>query len=315
MVGHRTLDFGQQRPLTTVSSQAGYLFHETPHTVRSRQRMHIVSRREATHEYTMQTHTFRCFGQRADDGNPALVIEDDPSAPGARQAFTREHNMTCVWIDPSDEPDLAAVIDYFYPHTRSPLCLHATVAVARRLFTLHGLARELTVKTAVRGQRLGLVAGANGDMFVRLQAQHAQQPELAPDLVEHLLDAPGLTPLSPPCVASVGSPKLLVEVADAATLFGLRPDLPATVAWGKAVGVNGLYVYYRLNDGRYEGRNFNHLDPALEDSATGVAAGALTALLGQGITLLQGRATGRAGLIRTRIDGPDILVGGGVELV
>jgi PhzF family phenazine biosynthesis protein len=263
----------------------------------------------------MQIHTFRCFGERADDGNPALVIEDEPSSPDARQAFASEHNMTCVWIDPCDEPGVAAVLDYFYPHTRSPLCLHATLAVAQRLFMLHGLASELTVETAVRGQRLGLVAGANGEVFVRLQVQDAPQPDLAPDLAARLLDAPGLAPLTPPCMASVGSPKLLVEVADVATLYGLVPDLPAIVAWGKEAGVNGLYVYCKLHNGSYEGRNFNHLDPALEDSATGVAAGALTALLGQGITLLQGRTTGCACLIRTRIDGPDILVGGGVQLV
>ncbi|HEY8905641.1 MAG TPA: PhzF family phenazine biosynthesis protein [Rhodoferax sp.] len=263
----------------------------------------------------MQVHTFRCFGERADDGNPAMVIENEPSSPDARQAFTREHNMTCVWIDPSDEPGVVAVVDYFYPHTRSPLCLHATLAVAQRMFMVHGLASELAVKTAVRGQRLGLVSGANDEVFVRLQAQAGLQPDLATDLVERLLDAPGLALQAPPCMASVGSPKLLVEVADVATLYGLVPDLPAIVAWGKEVGVNGLYVYCRLNNGSYEGRNFNHLDSALEDSATGVAAGALTALLGQGITLLQGGATGRACLIRTRIDGPDILVGGRVQPV
>ena len=77
--------------------------------------------------------------------------------------------------------------------------------------------------------------------------------------------------------------------------------------------MNGCYVYCRLDDGRYEGRNFNHLDPGLEDSATGVAAGALTVLLGRGITLLQGRATGRACLIRTQIDDAAILVGGRAE--
>ena len=114
----------------------------------------------------MQIHTFRCFGERADEGNPALVIEDEPSLPDARQASTREHNMTCVWIDPSGEPGVAGVVDYFYPHTRSPLCLHATLAVAQRLFMRHGLAGELTVKTAVRGQRLGLVAGANGEVIL-----------------------------------------------------------------------------------------------------------------------------------------------------
>ena len=44
-----------------------------------------------------------------------------------------------------------------------------------------------------------------------------------------------------------------------------------------------------------------------------VAAGALSALLGHGITLRQGRATARACLIETRLEGADILVGGCVQ--
>jgi predicted PhzF superfamily epimerase YddE/YHI9 len=114
-------------------------------------------------------------------------------------------------------------------------------------------------------------------------------------------------------VASVGSPKLLVEVDSVATLDGLQPDLRRIVEWGKANGVNGCYVYCRTGQDQYEGRNFNHLDPALEDSATGVAAGALAALLGQDITLRQGKATRRDCLIRTRFEGEAILVGGLAE--
>ena len=72
----------------------------------------------------------------------------------------------------------------------------------------------------------------------------------------------------------------------------LAPDLARIAAWGKEAGVNGIYAWCRRDDGTFEGRNFNHLDPRLEDSATGVAAGALTALLGLGIRLRQGRATG-----------------------
>lgn len=261
----------------------------------------------------MQIHEFRCFGEQPGDGNPALVIEGDLSALDARLAFARERNTTCAWIDPPDEDGVVAIVDYFYPHTRSPLCLHATLAVGQRLFALHRANAELTVKTAVHGQRLGLVPGADGEVFVRLQQQDAPQPDVAPELIGTLLAAPGLAPQAPARVLSIGSPKLLVEVADAAILHGLTPDLPAIVAWGKATGVNGIYAYCKLDDGSYEGRNFNHLDPVLEDSATGVAAGAVTALLGHGITLRQGRATGRACLIATRIDRDDILVGGRVQ--
>jgi len=243
-------------------------------------------------ENIMQFQEFRCFGEQAGDGNPALVIEHDLASIEARQAFAQERNITCAWIDPPDEAGVVANVDYFYPHTRSPLCLHATLAVGQHLFMQHGSHRELTVKTAAHGQRLGLVPGAEGQVLVRLQRQQASQPNITPDLIERLLAAPGLVPLAPARVFSVGSPKLLVEVADATTLHGLTPNLPAIAAWGKTAGVNGIYTYCKVDNGSYEGRNFNHLDPALEDSATGVAAGALTALLGHGILL---RQAGRRG--------------------
>ncbi|UUZ47463.1 hypothetical protein LP420_29975 [Massilia sp. B-10] len=69
----------------------------------------------------------------------------------------------------------------------------------------------------------------------------------------------------------MGSPKLLIEVRDSAALHALRPPLARISEWGKANGVNGCYVYCRVGEDVYEGRNFNHLDPAQEDLATGVA--------------------------------------------
>lgn len=253
----------------------------------------------------MQIRALRCFGATPGTGNPALVIEGGHPGEEARVALAKARNTTCVFLD-------GDVVDFYYPHMRSPLCLHATLAVAHVLFARHPDAGTLAVTTAMRGQRLEL--RRDGDaFFVRLQAQEVAQPALAPDLPARLLAAPGVEAASTPRVASVGSPKLLVEVPDAATLHGLRPDLAAIVAWGKEAGVNGIYAWCRLQDGRFEGRNFNHLDPALEDSATGVAAGALTALLGHGITLLQGHATGQSCLIRTRVEDGAILVGGRAE--
>ena len=253
----------------------------------------------------MRIRALKCFGDAPGGGNPALVIEGDASGEAARLALAQARNTTCVFVD-SD------TVDFYYPHMRSPLCLHATLAVAHVLFARQPDAHMLAVTTAMRGQRLELVRDG-ADYFVRLQAQESTQPQLAPGLLASLLAAPGFAPVSPPGLASVGSPKLLVEVLDAPTLHGLRPDLGAIAAWGKDAGVNGIYAWCRLDDGRFEGRNFNHLDPGLEDSATGVAAGALTALLGHAITLLQGRATGQACLIKTRVEDGAILVGGRAE--
>lgn len=257
----------------------------------------------------MQIDSFTVFGARPGAGNPALVIDGaDPDAAG-RQAFAQSRGVTCVFLDAA-----GTIVDYWYPHTRSPLCVHATLAAARVLLARHADG-PLAVRTAMSGQQLEL--SRDGDAYyVALAPQPA--PQVAPvgmtlPLLRELLRAPGLTPLSPPRVASVGSPKLLVEVADTGVLYGLAPDLAALVNWGRAHAVNGLYVVCRTGDAAYEGRNFNHLEPQLEDSATGVAAGALTALLGHGLALRQGRATGRDCLIRTRVDGDRILVGGLVE--
>jgi len=263
----------------------------------------------------MHIHTLRCFGATANTGNPAIVIEDDPSQPDARQAFARERNTTCVWIDPPQEDGMAAIVDFYYPHTRSPLCLHATLAAAARLFARPGANPPLTVTTAMHGQPLALTREAE-HLFVRLAPQATPQPALAPELPARLLGIPTSAIVAAPQVASVGSPKLLVQVRDADTLHALTPDLQAITQWGKENGVNGLYAYAGDADAHaFEGRNFNHLDPRLEDSATGVAAGALTVLLGHALTVRQGRATGHDCLIRTRIEDDAILVGGRVETI
>lgn len=253
----------------------------------------------------MQVQQLRCFGATPGAGNPALVIEGGPADQAARRAYAQAQNVTCVYLDAAADPGIATTLDYYYPHMRSPLCLHATLAAAHVLFGRQAGDAPLAVVTALGGQPLALTREGS-DLFVRLAPQPAAPVEISDALLARLLAAPGLIPLTRPAVASVGSPKLLVEVADAATLHELRPDLASIVEWGKAHGINGCYVYCRVGEDLYEGRNFNHLAPALEDRATGVAAGALTALLGRGLTLLQGQGC----LIRTRLADGAILVGG-----
>jgi PhzF family phenazine biosynthesis protein len=258
----------------------------------------------------MHIHSLRCFSSRPGTGNPALVIEDEESDPDARQDFARVRGTTCVYVDVAG--DGARMVDFYYPHMRSPLCLHATLAVAAVLFARTPDAGTIAVRTALKGQVLELVR-SDSDYFVRLAAQPVAAPDVDVATAARLLGVPAASLATPPRVASVGSPKLLVKVADTDALYGLAPDLAGIAAWGKDAGVNGIYAWCRRDDGTFEGRNFNHLDPRLEDSATGVAAGALTALLGLGIRLRQGRATGGDCLIRTRMEGGTILVGGAAE--
>ncbi|HAT32924.1 MAG TPA: PhzF family phenazine biosynthesis protein [Janthinobacterium sp.] len=257
-------------------------------------------------------HKLLCFGTQAGTGNPALVIENDSADPAARQLFAFQQQITCVFIDA--DADGCLLLDYFYPHMRSPLCLHATLAAAQRLFARPGQAGvpTIAVKTAMHGQTLILLNMADG-LFVRLAPQAFAAPPIAAELPAALLNAPGIVLASAPAVASVGSPKLLLEVADCATLRALRPDLDLIAAWSRQHGVSGCYAYCALGQGRYEGRNFNHLEPKMEDSATGVAAGALTLHLQTPLQLFQGAALGHACLIRSRWQEGQVLIGGAVE--
>lgn len=258
----------------------------------------------------MIVHLLQCFGAAPGGGNAALVVENDGSSETARQQFARERQVSaCVFID--RQADGGIVLDYFYPHTRSPLCLHATLAAAHVLLTAPGDPATLTVTTAMRGQVLQLVHNAAG-LFIGL----APQPTPAVMLEKYVpseLMGQHMHLLSPPVIASVGSPKLLLEVADRTTLRALRPNLELVADWSTLHQVNGCYAYCRTGENEFEGRNFNHLDPALEDSATGVAAGALAAHRQQSLRLHQGHVTQQPCLIEVQYSAQAIWVGGMVQ--
>ncbi|HEU4853132.1 MAG TPA: PhzF family phenazine biosynthesis protein [Telluria sp.] len=253
------------------------------------------------------TREFLCFGAEDDQGNPALVVMQGSPSGDQRQQFARDSGKTCVFVDAVDDAPAGFVLDFYYPHARSPLCVHATIAAAALLAN----DTPVTVSTAMRGQRMEL--RKNGDTCsVSLQRHDASDVQVSTALLRELLSAPSVELVGDARVASVGSPKLLVQVKDVATLHALRPDLHAIAAWSKASGVNGIYAYCVRDDGDIEGRNFNHLDPALEDSATGVAAGALTVLFGRAVRVHQGATQRNPCLIVTGIEGDTVHVGGRV---
>lgn len=258
----------------------------------------------------MQVHELLSFGAVPGKGNTALVIEHGPASQEERQAFaTAQNKGACVFLTPAGEGQPTEA-DFFYTHTRSPLCLHATLAAAHVLCA-RGPA---TLRTAMRGQLLTLSRSAEGT-FAAVQRQAVAPLGIDPGLPALLLGEPGLVLASAPLLSSVGSAKLLIEVADRATLHALRPPLDRIVAWGKENGVNGCYVYCRVGEHEFEGRNFNHLDPAHEDSATGVAAGALAAWLQHDLVMLQGAALGNPCRILARMEGQTIFVGGATESI
>ena len=95
---------------------------------------------------------------------------------------------------------------------------------------------------------------------------------------------PAQMPLaSAPAIVSTGAPFLLLELRELEQLAALRPSQAAIEQLSMAHGLIGFYVFVQTASGGYDAaaRMFAPAFGIDEESATGMAAGALTALLHQ----------------------------------
>ncbi|MDR6449625.1 PhzF family phenazine biosynthesis protein [Paraburkholderia terricola] len=256
----------------------------------------------------MNIHRMHCFGRTAETGNTAIVVESSALSESERLEFaTQQDANATVFVDANAGGDLQ--LDYYYPHARSPLCLHATLAASAVFFERYPDIERLQFITRMHGQAL-VIERVDQDIYVGVEAQRC--PGLIFDVAEIatllLVKPTDLIGIKGP--ASVGSAKLLVEVADESALDALRPDLAGIIEWSRKHAVSGIFAYCHLRGDVYVGRNFNHLEPRFEDAATGVAAGALALALERSITLLQGDALGQPCTLLARYMRGAVQIGG-----
>ena len=264
----------------------------------------------------MKIEHFKCFGKIANNGSEALLFtgkEISAITQKDRRKLAVETNANaCVFME-TRITDNMPILDFHYPHARSPLCLHAALAASYNLFLSSGDNSIVSAFTSWTGQYLSF-RKAGSTIFVRVSPSAVPVKEFPPTTIVSLLNCSPEAIASKPIVASIGSPKMLVELSSKAELHSLSPNLEDIIEWGCNNNVNGIYTYVKTGVDEYEGRNFNHLDPLMEDVATGVAAGALTSALKSQITLHQGLVLGNICEIVTLISGDQIEIGGKVNL-
>ncbi|MBN3751419.1 PhzF family phenazine biosynthesis protein [Paraburkholderia sp. Tr-20389] len=256
----------------------------------------------------MKTHRLLCFGRHDKSGNAALVVEESALSEPERLTFAQQQDASAtVFVEANAAGDMQ--LDFYYPHARSPLCLHATLAASAVFFERNPDAERIRCVTSMHRQTLEVERVAE-TIFIGVSAQPC--PALAVDIADtaQLLRVEPVELKGVPRLASVGSAKLLVEMADPSVLAALRPDLAGIADWSRKHGVSGMYAYCRVDDNVYAGRNFNHLQPRFEDAATGVAAGALALSLERSITLLQGDALGQPCTMLARYRDGAVQIGG-----
>lgn len=221
----------------------------------------------------MQLHRLRVFTRDAESGNGAVVVSGVDADSGTLQSFAAElGEPTTVFILPSKIA--VARLRFFTTQAELPACGHGILAAAHVLLGYDE--DELEVETQAGTVRLR--RDGNGQVGFHARVSRPLTHDFGRREVLDILGLPesAVLPGLPFTVASVGSPKLLVPVADIKSLHALRPAYTRLATWSASYGINGAYVYTPETidpAASFHARGFNPLLGNPEDVATGVAAG------------------------------------------
>jgi PhzF family phenazine biosynthesis protein len=240
------------------------------------------------------------FTDRAFAGNPAAVIrldERDPRILPDRHWYQRvaaELNTPATgFVLPAGDADADFGLRWFNPSVELELCGHATLASSRCLFD-DGVAGP--IRFATQAGVLTVRQDPSGAVILDFPAQPAERIEPPDGLAEAL----GARPLW----VGQGGGKYLVELADAATVRRLTPDLTALVRYP----VHGVIVSAASDD---DSADFvsRYFPPALglaEDPVTGSAHTVLGPFWAERLgrnTLTGLQVSQRAGRVGVRLAG------------
>ncbi|MFD4675216.1 PhzF family phenazine biosynthesis protein [Lentzea sp. NPDC058450] len=228
-------------------------------------------------------------------GSPTLVLPDGDFSEAERRALPGAHGCSHVVFLGSE-----GALRFFTSAGELPGCGHGTVAALAVLaadgtdeFILRAGGR------AFRGTARSTSAGVEAYFDPGpIQVRDATSAERA--TVVRALGADG------PCViATLGRPRVLVEVPDVAAL---SPDLDLLRAATDEFGLLGCYAYSAGK--RYAARMFAPSIGVPEDVANANSTACLAAHLAADVTVDMGDSLGRPATITATVAGPGVMVGG-----
>jgi len=248
-------------------------------------------------------------------GNPVAVVLDGSGLSDAQmQATASWTNLSeTTFVLPPEDPAADYRVRIFTPRAELPFAGHPTLGTAHAVLEA-GIAIPRNGKI-VQQSAVGLVEvtiGSDGLSFRLPPHQFEEAPG-----ADGLIAAIGGTVLGRPRIVNVGPRWVIAELADAATVETLAPDLPALADYDRAQRTTGQTVYATKGDGIVV-RSFAPADGIAEDPVCGSGNGAVAAYrlaagqiaAGDAYLASQGRQVGRDGHVRVRIGEDGIHIGG-----
>lgn len=241
------------------------------------------------------------FADRPFAGNPAAVcVLPAPAEERWMQLVAREMNLAeTAFLHPHED---GFALRWFTPTVEVDLCGHATLASARVLWDDGHLAPGRQARFHTRS---GLLTADLRGAWIELD--FPAEPAGAADAPPGLAAALGIAP------RSVGRNRFdyLVEVESAAAVRALQPDFTAL----RTVPTRGVIVTAPSDDPAFDfvSRFFAPRAGIDEDPVTGSAHCCLGPFWGRRLgkeTLTGYQASARGGVVRVRLAGPRVLLGG-----
>lgn len=242
-------------------------------------------------------------------GNPALVITDFDDANQMQTIARDSGSPATIFMLAGKRFPLLRI---FYPDMEASLCVHGALAAAKFLFDQDSEKNMLFCENNTTDLFCFL---KDKNDIIQMKLSKQQVPMVTPDenticALLNLDSAQSICKKLPCQVESVGSPKWLIPLVSKEVLSTLQPNFEAIKAWSIKYGVNGLYVYIEEHD-HIIARNFNPKTGILEDSGTGVAAGALSLALKKNLRIAQGEFVQQPSEIFTTYKSDDDMFVGG----
>jgi PhzF family phenazine biosynthesis protein len=257
------------------------------------------------------------FTSQAFRGNPVAVVL------GADLLSDEEMQTIATWMNLSETTFVQASrkADYrlriFSPRYELPFAGHPTVGSAHAIREAN--ARFGGKKSLLQECGAGLVpieVENGGEILVRVPTPKILPTKIDTDLLRR---AVGEFEWADPIVVDVGPNWMVARCASCDVLYNLPVDVARLTELSNEIGSLGINVYTIDSRNRVHVRAFAPAAGVLEDPVCGsgnaavavhIRASKLDELVGREYVAHQGRALGRDGEVRVRLDGVDVYIGG-----
>lgn len=215
------------------------------------------------------------FTKDAQGGNSAgLVWPAAQFNASQRQAIATEVGYSeTAFVERNPKGELR--IEYFTPNRQIDICGHATVAAFSYLRDLGEVISGLHEFESVIGKHQVEVkpktVGLWQEQLLHLEVSNQR-------VLTEIQSSLGIKPsdiIGPLKIASNGSPFLLVELSSLSSLKGIVPNQDQIFRLSEELRLVGYYLYVKASETEIDARMFAPLYGIEEESATGMAAGAL----------------------------------------